>query len=179
LNAFKSLTVFVIVLVPALLIGYQNCSQSNRSVTSNDLPDEVYPPIAFNSIAKLGYSNSGSCTPEAIEPIELYSSIYHLCATARNSCEVSFLMKGGFQADESDSCLSAIPVDSDLLNGAFEDVSVRDLGYQEPSDTICTMQYELLVNVRTRQCAHGSNGCEIKFLKSSHGFSGDIAGFCD
>ncbi len=178
MKAFKSVSIMMAIIIPVILIGYQNCSNLHSDdLTNQQINSPTFNPISLNSMAHLNY-NQGSCVPELIEPHLFFNEASHLCITAVNSCQLSFLNANGFSIDDY-SCTNAVPIDSSSLNGSFTDATPADFGYVADPNSMCTMQYQRLVNVKTRKCVNGANGCEISFLKTTHGFTPDSIGFCD
>ncbi|MGH1467508.1 MAG: hypothetical protein ACRBBP_01325 [Bdellovibrionales bacterium] len=179
MKAFKSFSIMLVVIIPVIIISYQNCSEIHSQDNLNQQGNfQAFSPIALDSIALLNYSQ-GSCTPEIVEPTPLINEISHLCIFAINSCQLTFLTSQGFSPDENSLCATATPINSDSLDGSFTDALATDFGYKPDPNMMCTMQYQRLVNVKIRKCVNGANGCEISFLKTTHGFSADTIGFCD
>lgn len=181
MKAFKSISVFTVLVVPLIIVGYQNCSNvASISLNSPGAADlNSYHPIAFSSATSIGYS-IGSCSPTPIEPIEYYSDSLHICVAASNSCEASYLEAQGFKFDDSgSSCAGATSEDSSDLDGSFKDVTATELGYKADPNQMCTMQFERLVSTKRRECVNGANGCEISYLKRELGFSSDPAEICN
>ncbi len=179
MKIFKSFPIFLVILV-FVILSYQNCSNFDLQDLKGNQQGQfsVYSPIGYSSLSFLNY-NQGSCSPEAIEFVEVFNENSYICALATNSCELNFLFSQGFSLDGNDTCSTAMDINSDSLFKSFTTALPSDFGYVPDPKVICTMQYQDLVNIKIRKCVYGVNGCMISYLKSSHGFINDIFGFCD
>lgn len=179
MTAFKRLALFVLVLSPVLILGYQNCSElSQTDLAHKNGQAYQFAPGTFNSISALGYAQ-GNCAAAAIAPVEVFSSKAHICALATDSCELFFLESNSFQEDLSEICETAVDINSQAFVQSLSLAIPEDFGFTIVPDAICTYNHQRLLSIKHRKCVDAANGCEISFLKNNHGFLSDNNGLCD
>jgi len=164
------------ILLPCLLLGYQNCSniESNNSLTATSFAGH---PVFLNDLSLLDYQEPQGCSNTPFSEPSSYNSISHLCAQAKNNCESTFLEQQGFLVANSQNCNEVTdPTGPDFLS-SLKVMTVSELGFTPQTDQVCSFQFASMIHFGLRACTSASNGCEIGFL-AGKGFLNDQTNLC-
>ena len=186
MKAFNRLLFSVFILLPCLILGYQNCSEltpndlasnsQNGKVSSANTSSES--PVFLNDLSLLGYSKPSSCSADSISPLKLFSELTNICTEANDSCEAYYLIQEGYTEDQTGACSSvAHPEDNEFLE-SIENTTASSVGFSAKAGQMCTMQFAQMISFKDRTCASAGNGCEISFL-STQGYVQDKFGICN
>ena len=181
-------TVFsVFILLPCLMLGYQNCSnfESNDGSKSNNPNDSQTKasslfegkPVFMNDLSLLNYRASSDCSPDSIDALTVYNPEAHICAQANNSCEAFFLLNEGFSENQNQICDDTVDPNDESFKSSLKLVRASATGFKTSPGQICSLQFAAMIHFGLRQCSSGSNGCEIGFLKNK-GFVEDSTSLC-
>lgn len=175
MKIFKKAILPLFICVGLSVAAYQNCS--NLNTVSISALNETSPPILFISLSD--YSRLNQCPDQTdIEESVLINEKEHLCFVTSSSCEKNSALQLGFSEEGGENCEAAKALDSDDLIESFSYWSAKDLGYKSDPQTMCSMQFQTMIHVKSRKCSDGANGCEIQFLKEQ-GFSSDTLRICN
>jgi len=186
MKAFNRTLFTVFILLPCLILGYQNCaelsSQNSLDQESGSSPSlkqaNTEPPVFLNDLSLLGYTQPSDCSADPIPTIKVYSSEKNICTEASNSCEAFYLINDGFREDQSQACEDVDHPEDEDFQAALKTSSAADAGYKSKAGQICSMQFAEMVSFKTRECARATNGCEISFFKAQ-GFVEDRFELCN
>ncbi len=167
MNKTSNFTFVSIILLPALLLFFQNCSeligQDSQMTSKSSINSIKLPPLLLTSSQTLGFSTQASCN-KLTQNTLLYSKNSHLCFEATNDCELSLLKEKGFEAGE-DSCSEAI-LDTNFNPDTLTAKTASDLGYELSEELICSQQYLQMINLESGICVEARDGCQISYLES-------------
>jgi len=186
MKAFNRLLFSVFILLPCLILGYQNCSE----LTPNDLASNTQDgdtsaaktsselPVFLNDLSLLGYSQPSSCSPDSISALKLYSEDTNICTEANDSCEAYYLIQNGYTEDQTGACNNVVHPEDESFLESMKSSTASSEGFSAKTGQMCTMQFAQMISFKTRTCASAGNGCEISFL-SAQGYVQDKFGICN
>jgi len=185
MKAFNRTLFTVFILLPCLILGYQNCSDLSSkdlevnpdgSLVSNSLaPKEK--PVFINDLSLLDYSQPSDCSADQIDTLKLYSSKTNICTEASDSCEAFYLIKNGYLEDQSKNCDDVAHPSDDDFQRSLKTTDAASMHFKSKPDQICTMQFSKMISFKSRECASAADGCQISFY-TSNGFVKDSFSVC-
>lgn len=184
MKAFNRTLFAVFILLPCLILGYQNCSElssQDAELAAGGLSSEnngpVAAPVFLNDLSLLGYSKPSDCSADSISPIKLFNSETNICTEANDSCEAYYLIKNDYLEDQNGSCNDVSHPDDTSFQESLKTSNAASAGFKTKPGQICTMQFAEMINFKKRLCAAAANGCEISYFKSQ-GYVVDQFGIC-
>lgn len=186
MKAFYRMIFSVFILLPCLMLGYQNCSNfeanegrsnslnNSQTGASTSFEDK---PVFMNDLSLLNYRASSSCSPDPIDSLTVYNPVSHICAQANNSCEAFFLIEEGFSENQNQVCDDTVDPNEESFRSSLKVVRASATGFKTNPGQICSLQFAAMIHFGLKQCSSGSNGCEISFLKNK-GFVEDSSSLC-
>jgi hypothetical protein len=185
MKAFNRTLFTVFILLPCLILGYQNCSElsskdmmtnPNGSVDSSSrAPKEA--PVFLNDLSLLGYTQPSDCSADTIDPMTLYSADKNICTEAKDSCEAYYLIKQNYLEDQGGNCDKVAHPDDEDFRASLKTAEASTSGFKAKPGQMCTMQFAEMINFNSRLCAKASNGCQISYF-ASQGYVQDKFNIC-
>lgn len=180
---FSNFIIFLVVFLPFLLLGHQNCSEIQEYEIENTgtlkQTNSAHPPIRLENLKLIRY-NKDICDKEGLEsfntPVFFFNSETHICALASDMCETIHLENSGFEIASSKDCDNSIPIE-EINKDSVEIQTAANYGYEPLSQTFCTQSIEPLVNLKSRVCIEATDGCQSQYLKA-RGFIKDNFEIC-
>jgi len=185
MKAFNRTLFTVFILLPCLILGYQNCAElssqdqiinSDGSLGSSSSSPQQ-DPVFLNDLSLLGYTKPSDCSADPINAMTLYNPEKNICTEANDSCEAYYLIKDGYAEDQNGHCDSVAHPDEKDFRSSLKTANAATSGFKTKPGQICTMQFAEMINFKTRQCAKAANGCEISYF-ASQGFVTDNFNIC-
>ena len=176
MRIFFRIVFSLFILLPCLLLGYQNCSNFEKDNNST-ATSFIGHPVFLNDLNLIGYRQPTGCSNAPVSEPSSYNSVSHLCAQARTACESAFLREKNFLITEAQNCNEITdPTETDFLS-SLKTVNISDLGFRPQNDQVCSFQFAAMIHFGLRNCVTASNGCEIGFL-ADKGFLSDQTNLC-